>query len=352
MTSLCNFCNKSFSTNYILIQHQKTAKYCLAIQNNLNISDEYICEFCNKKFNVKSVLKTHYLSCKIKKELDDKEELNKLVEKYEEQILQLKEQHKNDIELNNNKFKIEINNLSTTIEQLQKDNNKLENELEKYKNRFLSREEKLIDEIIKRPTVINNNNNKTTTQQHIINYNNTFDKMVDDLVPLTHEYLSNKIKQIKPGSIVYTHNLDNANSNIIDYNFACNLVNILKDNVFFTDVSRGKMVYKDGNNTVLRENAENFIREMMKLCKTDIYGVCQKCMTIVKENEESFTDQDLFKCKSGLRQFADCIIEGKPHAIITEIANRLAKNCKRIPSINEFKRMIKNSDETIIDEEY
>jgi hypothetical protein len=41
------------------------------------------------------------------------------------------------------------------------------------------------------------------------------------------------------------------------------------------------------------------------------------------------------------------LINGKPHAIITEIANKLAKNCNSIPSINQFKKLLTDTTEEI-----
>ena len=70
-------------------------------------------------------------------------------------------------------------------------------------------------------------------------------------------------------------------------------------------------------------------------------------MEIVNIRKEEFTDEDLFKCKTGLHQLSECIAFGKPHAIITEIANKLAKSCNCLPSINEFKKILKESTKEI-----
>ena len=46
---VCKYCNKSFSQKYKLNRHQRTAKYCLSIQNK-DPDTKYTCEVCGKKF--------------------------------------------------------------------------------------------------------------------------------------------------------------------------------------------------------------------------------------------------------------------------------------------------------------
>ena len=67
----CEFCNASLKTISSLKLHQKTAKYCLSQQNNIN-TQELFCTACDKKFNRKSSLDNHLKICKeniFKKEL-------------------------------------------------------------------------------------------------------------------------------------------------------------------------------------------------------------------------------------------------------------------------------------------
>jgi hypothetical protein len=355
MSETCLFCKKSFANVYILNFHQKTTKYCLEIQSKQNTencnSPVFSCSYCNKSFTLKSSLKTHYLNCKTKKDQEEKEEIKRIEEKQKEEIKRIEEKHREVIKRIEEKHREELekNNIKyeVYIEKLEKDNTRLQKEIDDYKNRLFSRDEKLTEEILKRPTVINNNTNNTTNQQHIINYNNEFNRMFNELVPIHPEYLKQKIKEIKPSEIIYPHNVNNTVSNLIDYNFACNLVNILKNSVFFTDTARGKLVYKDENNNVIRNVSEKFITDVVKICKEEIIQLCKTCMEIVNIRKEEFVDEDLFKCKTGLHQLSECISFGKPHAIITEIANKLAKSCNCLPSINEFKKILKESTEEL-----
>ena len=131
----CEFCKKEFSTKKNLNTHQKTTKYCLEIQKNMNEitnidieSNLHNCEFCNKKFNLKCSLNRHLESCKEKIDFD--------LKKRNDIIKELEIKEKVDFELK------EKNNL---IE-------KLENELLEYKigNRYKDEEIKKLEDKLKR----------------------------------------------------------------------------------------------------------------------------------------------------------------------------------------------------------
>ena len=65
----CPFCEKQFKTKYILLKHQTEAKYCLKIQESQNlkeiISSLVTCRLCDKNFSTKN-FKRHGLICKKK----------------------------------------------------------------------------------------------------------------------------------------------------------------------------------------------------------------------------------------------------------------------------------------------
>jgi hypothetical protein len=384
---ICNFCNKSFVNAIVLKNHQKTAKFCIEMQkrsnqnetNNNELEISYNCEYCDKKFTQKISLKTHYNSCKAKKDLDLKEEkekeINKLKIKYEKEINELKisnekeiiylkeekEKEINELKISNEKeifeLKQRIQSLSYELEKEKEQNKLFLEEIKDYKNKFFENNTKITDGFIKcstttKSTTIYNDNSKNTTQQHIINYNKEFNKLTDELVPFSESYIKNKIKEIVPSQLVYIHNsVVNPNSNIIDYNFACNIVNILKSNVFFTDSARGKLVYKDEDNNTKREMAEQFITDsVVKLCKPEIIDLCKRSLDMVKKREQEFTEKDYAEACLGIKELSTCVNLGKPHAIITEIANKLSKHAKNIPSIKEFKLMLKNSVESMENE--
>jgi hypothetical protein len=109
----CKFCNKKFCSKSSLNNHQKTAKYCIKLQDdNLEIISNFNCEFCNKNFTTKQVLLNHLYSCKNKivndkfqdKDKDYKEQLK------EKDILIMKLKLVNDI------YKDQIKDLQNKID--------------------------------------------------------------------------------------------------------------------------------------------------------------------------------------------------------------------------------------------
>lgn len=93
----CEFCNKSFTNKGNMVKHQKTAKYCINIQNdndpNTSIDHiSYDCKYCDKKFTQQAHL-TRHLPCCIEKfksrirEQDDKiKDLENKLNQAEEKI--------------------------------------------------------------------------------------------------------------------------------------------------------------------------------------------------------------------------------------------------------------------------
>lgn len=60
----CVYCKHKFVSNSCLIQHQKTAKYCLKLREPTEIDKTFICEYCKKIFTLKSSFDRHKLVCK------------------------------------------------------------------------------------------------------------------------------------------------------------------------------------------------------------------------------------------------------------------------------------------------
>ena len=86
MANKCEYCNKTYSSKGALNKHQKTAKYCLQIQKDLNvIKDEikvitYHCIYCDKHLTSKENLNNHQRICinKINQELAESKTKNKV----------------------------------------------------------------------------------------------------------------------------------------------------------------------------------------------------------------------------------------------------------------------------------
>jgi|UniRef100_A0A6C0IZ09 small-conductance mechanosensitive channel len=143
----CEYCKKTFLNKYNLKNHQKRAKFCLAIQkeNNIEIDSQLIkCEYC-EHLSTPEHLKRHKKTCK-----------NKILYENtlkEQNVKDLKESIANH-EIKNKELSDEIVELKHQMEILQTKNEMLEKQLE--------RSTTTVEEIAKQPKVQNttNNNNK------------------------------------------------------------------------------------------------------------------------------------------------------------------------------------------------
>ena len=136
MSIICCFCNKKYSNNSTLNYHQKTAKFCIKIQNNKSeISEENIfnCIYCNKIFSNKHRLNSHKLICKEIKNKNFEELINNLKQKdeqiklFENEVSSLKTQleiYKKISEDNHECIKDIAKQPKTYTQQIQNNNNK------------------------------------------------------------------------------------------------------------------------------------------------------------------------------------------------------------------------------------
>ena len=112
----CKFCEKDFKSTSILNNHQKTAKYCLKIQNIEH--NNFNCEYCNKKYTQNIDLQRHLLKCsdyKFHKIIEEKDKIIKEKDKIiEEKDKQLKEKEKEIKETLERIAKTAINRPTTT----------------------------------------------------------------------------------------------------------------------------------------------------------------------------------------------------------------------------------------------
>jgi len=65
MPLVCEFCDKSFETKSVLTRHQRTAKYCIKLQNNNSEikTIKYTCLFCDKNYTSNENLVNHQKNC-------------------------------------------------------------------------------------------------------------------------------------------------------------------------------------------------------------------------------------------------------------------------------------------------
>lgn len=249
MNHVCNFCNKAFSSQYTLSIHQKTAKYCIALQPVGNPSKNFVCEHCNKSFTTKTNLNTHILSCKIKQEHDKLKQQNSIVEQEKSKILQEKEQE---------------------IKLLMKDTQiQYEKELDLLRQELRLVKEQLADKTLEVSSLLD----KLTSfqSQHVTihdnstnnNYNVQFNKMVEQLLPFTDENVCKQFGKIPTNAI-------RSDINKMEETFMSHFGKIMSPLVFCTDASRGRLVIKDEDGHPVKRLAEHFVLDCLIKCKKGV----------------------------------------------------------------------------------
>lgn len=147
-TMECQYCHRILSSKSSLNNHQKTAKYCIALRGNEKEVKQYPCSNCGKTFIRQSALESHIKTCKIAKQTHVAE-LEDTIKNQEQVIVELKQQLCKSEERN----KL----LSEQVEYLRGYNEK----------------------VTSQPTT--NVTNKTTNIQNIVNNLTVFDKTPEDI---------------------------------------------------------------------------------------------------------------------------------------------------------------------------
>ena len=158
----CEFCQKVFSTKYLLTQHQTKTKYCLSIQGTNVKQNE--CKYCSKNLCSNERLNTHYDVCKEKLKKDSQDIQENIRKEYESKLLKqkrdfdskLKEQRENyeeKIRCQKEVYDTKINDNLSII-------SKLETKLEKFENVVIANSTK-------------HSNTTTNTTNITLNENNT-----------------------------------------------------------------------------------------------------------------------------------------------------------------------------------
>ena len=137
---ICKYCQKTFVSISNLNTHQKTAKYCLKLQNK-PVSNDFKCDDCGKKFTTLYKVNHHLKSCnannitfQLKKEGDMLKNKNIELKKYKikyydllENTKSMKKEYKRKIQILQDKLEnvaiqvalcpqTQINNVNTIIQ--------------------------------------------------------------------------------------------------------------------------------------------------------------------------------------------------------------------------------------------
>jgi hypothetical protein len=77
----CQYCKGILKTKWILLNHQKTAKYCLKLQNQVSTRTKtYICNLCQTSLSTKQRLVSHINTCKA-----NNPHVHTLIKRYEDE---------------------------------------------------------------------------------------------------------------------------------------------------------------------------------------------------------------------------------------------------------------------------
>ena len=222
----CRFCKKIFSTKSSLNNHQKTAKYCLSLQDkNMQIT-KFDCEFCDKHFTSNKQLLSHLLNCKNK-------EKNQELENIRNQMNQELEN------LRNEKDKIIIK-LNTQIENFEKQENNYIEQIKELQNKL----ERTLAKAIEKPTTTNNTvNNKI--ELHTFPSQREIDRKIES--QFNDKYLLDGMKGVV--QFVYDHIVKLEDGSIA---YAC------------FDTSRQIFKYKDEKGNEIKDPKANKLRKMIK----------------------------------------------------------------------------------------
>ena len=153
MSFECKYCKRKFTTQGNLVKHQKTTKFCLKLQNEMNSEEtviiSYGCVYCKKEFTSNHHLNNHQNNCieKFKKDIAD---LN--------DIINQKDKERNEkIDKLSQQLSAAQDRIQDLENQLKTARLEIENEIIKERNIKL---ESTVEEIAKQPKNQQINNNK------------------------------------------------------------------------------------------------------------------------------------------------------------------------------------------------
>lgn len=108
----CDFCNKEFATVALLNRHQRTAKFCLKLQEENGVFSNkrlFTCDYCKKEVTSRDSLTYHHSICKTKNQIFTIEQKQSELELEKQKLLQ----HVAELKKEND----ELRNRPTTINQ-------------------------------------------------------------------------------------------------------------------------------------------------------------------------------------------------------------------------------------------
>lgn len=301
MNFSCEYCKNSYSTKTNLVNHQRTAKFCIEIRNKTELecydNKTFSCEKCLKIFTRKDVLDKHVITCK-----------NIIKPIFENKIKELED-------------KLQIQT---------EENLKLKNEIMILKNSLKFKEEQLKDikDINdKYNDVIKFAVNKPTSTTNINNV--TYNSMVNDLIPFTDINIKKGISTITHKSLLF-------NSDNVIRNFVNSLVNVLKDMAMCTDVSRGILLVKNDRGKTRKIISNEFILECFEKAPDELLKICEEAIEFVKLNEKKlYGDVEQLEIMCTIQNLINTIKQKQPNDTVRNISSTIVKYVKQYSKKHE-----------------
>ena len=206
----CKYCKKTFYSHGNLLNHTKTAKYCLKIQG-VTFNTPHTCEFCDAQFTQKAALQTHLKSCEHAKNVENSTKINTLEEKVkilESKLVKLSKENRN-LQSKNIQLSIKLKNIEA-----QKDaqNNRLATKVAE-KNTKIAEQN---DEIISLQKCVSEK--EGLTKGILIGIDKAKPQVVHNIGGITNNIVKQKLAAIPIGNIEpFTIDLVNRNIDKYDY---------------------------------------------------------------------------------------------------------------------------------------
>ena len=162
---ICDICKAEFTAKSSLIVHQKTAKFCLKLQEKTNTS--YTCNGCNKILANKSYLDKHIVKCtaltenKLNYEIETLKELSKQqcleIEDKINQLSKLAIKHQEDLNEKDRSMRDMRDHYESKVSMLKTENIKLKAKVELLEDQNKLYQERLIDKATSKTNHTTNN---------------------------------------------------------------------------------------------------------------------------------------------------------------------------------------------------
>lgn len=297
----CEFCNKSFTTKIVLKTHQKTAKYCLKLQNKKSV-EIFQCIYCSKNFNVKYNYDVHLtghltdpVTVKIKEDcIKMEDEIKELKMKLEQKDEELKQ-----------KLEAKDETLKNVLDQLKT---------------YQDQNQKLLMKAVSTPKIKNTYN--TVNIEHF--------------TPMTQQHLDSNAKHLT------LEHINKGPRGYAEYmiNYPC------KDSLVVTDIARMIFKYKDeSGNLCVDIEARNLIHKISKSIDPCNRELITKTIADISSNKRIDVLEQL-KRIAELAEYSNGI--GFMDGMSTEFSRKLGRE---LMMLTQKKVSILNNEDTLFNED-